>query len=72
MATASLVLSLIGLFCGIGAILGIILGFVAKSQIKRTGEGGSGLATAGIVIGFVTLALSILLGIWVTTTGSFS
>ena len=39
-------------------LLGVILGLVAKSQIKKTGQGGNGLATAGIVIG----ALNMLLG----------
>lgn len=36
---------------------GLILGFVAKSQIKQTGEGGDGLATAAIVIGIVAAVL---------------
>lgn len=34
-------------------ILGAILGHVAFSQIKRTGEGGQGLAIAAIIIGWV-------------------
>jgi hypothetical protein len=38
--------------------LGVILGLVAKSQIKKTGQGGDGLATAAIVVG----ALNMLLG----------
>lgn len=59
LAIASLVLSLTGLFCGIGAIVGIVLGFIARGQIKRTGQGGDGLALAGIIIGF----LAILAGI---------
>jgi hypothetical protein len=39
-------------------LLGVILGLVAKSQIKKTGQGGDGLATAAIVVG----ALNMLLG----------
>ncbi len=39
--------SLLGLFCGIGSIVGVILGFIARGQIKRTGQGGNGLAVAG-------------------------
>jgi hypothetical protein len=37
--------------------LGIIFGFVAKSQIRQSGERGDGLATAGIAvsIGFIVL-----------------
>lgn len=37
----------------IGSILALVFGYVAKNQIRRTGEGGSGLATAGIVLGWV-------------------
>jgi hypothetical protein len=41
--------------------LGVVFGFVAKSQIKQTGEGGDGLATAGIIIsiGFLVLGIAI-------------
>lgn len=45
------------------SILGIILGFIALSQIKRTGEQGRGLALAAIIIGFVALALGIIISI---------
>ncbi len=51
MAIASLVTSLVGLFCGITSFVGIILGFVSLSQIKKTGQKGQGMAIAGIVIG---------------------
>jgi len=39
--------------------LGIILGIIARNQIKRTGEGGDGLALAGIIIGAVLTAIYI-------------
>jgi hypothetical protein len=42
------------------APLGIILGHIARSQIKRTGEGGRGMATAGLVIGYVFTAFAIV------------
>lgn len=58
LAIASLVVSLVGfplLFLfGIGlipAIVGLILGFVALHQIKRTGRNGHGLALAGVIVG---------------------
>lgn len=35
------------------SIGGIICGHIALSQIKRTGEGGRGLALAGLIIGYV-------------------
>jgi hypothetical protein len=42
-------------------LAGIIVGFIALNQIKRTGEGGHGLALAGVVLGFVFSILYILL-----------
>jgi hypothetical protein len=34
-------------------VAGIVVSFIALSQIKRTGEGGHGLALAGVILGFV-------------------
>ncbi len=56
LAIASLVCSLIWLG-GLGSILAILFGFIARAQIKKS-EGpveGSGLALAGIIVGFVGL-----------------
>lgn len=55
MAIASLVTAF---FC---SPLGIILGFVAKGQIKKTGQSGNGLATAGIVLSIIGIVFGILL-----------
>jgi len=66
-AVASLVLSILGLF-GIGSLLGIIFGYKARREIRGSGgyQGGDGLAVAGIVIGYVTLILFLLLAaFWV-------
>ena len=55
LATASLVCSIGGLILfGVPAALGVVLGFVARAQIRRTNghQLGSGLALAGIIIGF--------------------
>lgn len=41
------------------SVVGIVLGFIALSQIKRTGEKGRGLAIAAIVIGFAALIIGI-------------
>lgn len=65
MAIASLVLSLV--CCN---VLGIIFGHVAISQINRTGEGGRGMAVAGLVIGYVSLAIGIIWGIAAASAGS--
>lgn len=47
-AIASLVLGL----CAT-AVLAVIAGHVALSQIKRTGERGTGLAVAGLILGYL-------------------
>lgn len=52
LAIASFVTSLFGL-----TILAIIFGHIAKSQIRTSGQGGSGLATAGLVIGYIFLVI---------------
>ena len=41
-------------------LLGAVLGHVAMGQIKKTGEQGRGLALAGVLIGWVLTALSVL------------
>ena len=57
LSVASLVVSLT--CCG---PIGMILGFVALRQIKKSGEQGRGMAIAGVVIG----ALSIVAGVlWI-------
>ncbi len=55
MAIAALVSSLVL------APLGIILGHISLSQIKRTGEDGRGLAIAGLAIGYVS---TVIAAIW--------
>lgn len=61
-AIASIVCAAVGLAClGTGSFLGIIFGIVALNQIKRTGQGGRGLAIAGIVIGSVVTAGLVIL-----------
>ncbi|MCA1823263.1 MAG: DUF4190 domain-containing protein [Mycobacteriales bacterium] len=59
LAIASLVLSIIWL-AGLGSIAGIVLGIVALRQVNRTGQGGRGLAIAGISVGAATLALAVV------------
>jgi uncharacterized membrane protein len=45
------------------SVVGIVLGFIALSQIKRTGEKGRGLAIAAIVIGFAAAVVYIIIGV---------
>jgi hypothetical protein len=47
-------------FAFVFAPLGIIFGHMAKRQIKHTGQGGGGLATAGLVIGYAALAIGVI------------
>jgi Domain of unknown function (DUF4190) len=66
LAIASLVCSIVWLG-GVGSLLAIIFGFIARSQIKRADDHqqGKGLALAGIIVGFlgiVTIGLVIVLG----------
>jgi hypothetical protein len=73
LAIASLVCSLGGLVTCISAPVGIVLGHIARRQIRESGEEGGGLATAGLVIGYVFTALGLLvLGFWVLTVVLFA
>lgn len=60
LAIASLVASILGVCCGIGSIVGIVLGIIAINQIKERGQDGHGLAVAGIAVGAVTLLISLV------------
>jgi len=62
-AIASLVLGLVGL-----SVLAIVFGHISRSQVKRTGEGGWGLATAGLILGYVELLASVGSVVYVLTT----
>jgi hypothetical protein len=42
----------------IASIAAIITGHIARSQIKRSGEQGAGMALAGLILGYVGLALT--------------
>ena len=63
MAIAALVCGIAGFLCLIPGILGIIFGFVAKGQIRQSNgtQRGDGMATAGIVLGFVWVGLTVVL-----------
>jgi len=68
MAVASLVLSLLWL-CWLGSIAAVILGHIALSQIKRTGQAGRGIAIAGLVLGYLGVLTAIGAGAVVLTVG---
>jgi len=57
---------------------GLILGIVARKQIRRTGEDGDGLALAGIIVGGIVTAIFVLIiALWIvafaaiTSNGGF-
>jgi Domain of unknown function (DUF1707)/Domain of unknown function (DUF4190) len=62
-------LAIASLACGLAqfvfgpvtAIPAIVFGHVARYQIKRTGEQGAGLALAGLILGWATVILAIVL-----------
>jgi curved DNA-binding protein CbpA len=63
LAVVSLVLSLAGVLFCVAAPVGAIVGHVARRQLRERGEGGEGLAMAGIVIGWlVTVIVMCVIG----------
>ena len=48
-------------FFGIASIVAIVLGHIARAQIRRSGEAGAGLALLGIILGWVGLIAAIVL-----------
>ncbi|MFR9754038.1 DUF4190 domain-containing protein [Nocardia sp. 004] len=71
MSIAALVVSLSGFVtCGIGSIIGIILGVVALNQVKQSGEEGRGMALAGIWIGVGVIVLGILYFVLILFVGA--
>jgi len=44
----------------VGAIVAVVTGHMARRDIRRTGEAGNGLAVAGLILGYVHLALFVL------------
>jgi hypothetical protein len=52
---------------------GLILGIVARKQIRRTGEDGDGLALAGIICGGIFTAIFVLMIVfWIIAFASIS
>lgn len=62
LAVVSLISSILGFTAVpfLGSVVGIITGHMALRQIRATGENGSGLAKAGLAIGYIVVVLTIL------------
>lgn len=71
LAVWSLVLGIVGLCCGIAGIGALVLGKQAKDAVARGEANNGGMATAGIVLGWVAIAFWIL-GIILRVTGVVS
>jgi len=76
-AIASLVCGLIGMLSFFpAAIMAVVCGHVARRQIARTGERGAGMALAGLILGYLGLAITALVIVFVivlvSAAGSFS
>jgi hypothetical protein len=52
---------------------GLILGIVARKQIRQTGEDGDGLALAGIIVGGIVTALFVfMIVLWIIAFSALS
>ncbi|MDV8021240.1 DUF4190 domain-containing protein [Rhodococcus sp. IEGM 1330] len=63
LAIVSLVLAILGLtfIPLLASVCAVVCGHISRGQIKRTGEGGAGFATAGLIIGYVSIALFVVI-----------
>ena len=63
MALVSLISGIAGLtlFPFVASIVAIVTGHMAKRQIAETGEEGSGMATGGLVTGYIGVGIGLLL-----------
>jgi hypothetical protein len=41
----------------------VILGHIARRQIRETGENGDGMALAGLILGYVGIGLSVIFAV---------
>jgi Domain of unknown function (DUF4190)/Uncharacterised protein family UPF0547 len=73
LAIASLVLGIVWAY-GLGSILALVFGFLAKGQIDRSNgrETGRGMAIAGIVLGSIGVGLILLVIIAAASSSSSS
>lgn len=61
LAIAAMVVSLASIVvCGFPAIVGAIMGHVARRQIRERGEDGDGMALTGVIVGWIVFALTII------------
>src|ERR1700684_2100362 len=64
-AIAALACGVAGVFAFPAGILAIVFGHIARREVRRTGEAGRSLATAGLILGYVALVIGVLFLIWI-------
>jgi hypothetical protein len=64
LAIASMVVGILWLYW-IGSILALVFGYIARRQIRERNESGEGMAIAGIVLGWVGVAVGTLVAVLV-------
>ena len=61
LALIAMICGIAGLLCcGIAGVAGLIMGIIAKKKIAETGEGGSGMAATGIVLGLISIIVWVI------------
>jgi len=60
MAIAALACGIGGFFVFPASFAAVILGHIARREIRRTGEGGDGMATTGLVLGYIGSVIAAL------------
>ncbi|MET7640301.1 DUF1707 and DUF4190 domain-containing protein [Streptomyces sp. NPDC005438] len=59
-AMAALICGILGFATGLTAIPAVILGHMARAEIRRTGQPGDGHAVAGLVMGWLVIGFGLL------------
>lgn len=60
-AIAALVCGVIGLVTGVVSIPAVVFGHIARSELsKNPGLSGSGMATAGLILGYIGIAFMVI------------
>jgi len=62
LAIASLICGIVSMVC-LGVLVGIpavIMGHMAIGRIKLSGQGGRGMALAGLIMGYISIVLTII------------
>ena len=70
LSIVALVSSIVWLW-GIGSVVALITGYMARQQIRQRGEAGDGMAIAGLIIGGIGVLLLFLILLGLAAGGSY-